>query len=111
MKIKKKAAGLLKLQGLREGRKGILSIDAEMFEVGPYFHPGEVTNLDGDTLEFQKILKQGIRTALQDIFWVWQSDDQEQQSEQQLQIHDPQPHESQHQYIHIVQLFVRDPIL
>ncbi|KAK4274902.1 hypothetical protein QN277_018063 [Acacia crassicarpa] len=96
MKIKKKAAGLLKLQGLREGRKGILSIDAEIFEVAPYFHLVEVKKSDGDTLEFQKILKEGIRPALQDIVWVWQSDDQEQQSEHQPQIHDPQPQESQH---------------
>ncbi|RDX84263.1 CBL-interacting serine/threonine-protein kinase 10, partial [Mucuna pruriens] len=32
MKIKKKAAGLLKLEGFNEGRKGVLSIDAEIFE-------------------------------------------------------------------------------
>ncbi|XP_028768873.1 CBL-interacting serine/threonine-protein kinase 10-like isoform X1 [Neltuma alba] len=94
MKIKKKAAGLLKLEGLKEGRKGILSIDAEIFEVTPYFHLVEVKKSDGDTLEFQKILKEGIRPALQDIVWIWQGDDQSQQSqqsEQQLQTHEPQP--------------------
>ncbi|KAI5408430.1 CBL-interacting serine/threonine-protein kinase 10 [Lathyrus oleraceus] len=92
MKIKKKAAGLLKLEGLNEGRKGFLSIDAEIFEVTPNFHLVEVKKSNGDTLEYQKILKEDIRPALQDIVWVWQSDQplQSQQSDQQLQIHDQQ---------------------
>ncbi|XP_061364846.1 CBL-interacting serine/threonine-protein kinase 10-like [Gastrolobium bilobum] len=90
LKIKKKAAGLLKLEGIDEGRKGILSIDAEIFEVTPSLHLVEVKKSNGDTLEYQKILKEDIRPALQDIVWVWQSDQQLQslQSEQQPQIHD-----------------------
>lgn len=97
MKIKKKAAGLLKLEGIKEGRKGILSIDTEIFEITPFFHLVEVKKSDGDTLEFQKILNEGIRPALQDIVWVWQGDDQEQQtqqSDQQVQINDLQPQQS-----------------
>ncbi|CAK8566055.1 unnamed protein product [Lathyrus sativus] len=92
MKIKKKAAGLLKLEGLDEGRKGVLSIDAEIFEITPNFHLVEVKKSNGDTLEYQKILKEDIRPALQDIVWVWQSDQplQSQLSDQQLQIHDQQ---------------------
>lgn len=92
MKIKKKAAGLLKLEGLTEGRKGVLSIDAEIFEVTPCFHLVEVKKSNGDTLEYQKILKEEIRPALQDIVWVWESDQQlqSQQSEQQLQTDDQQ---------------------
>ncbi|XP_058787877.1 CBL-interacting serine/threonine-protein kinase 10-like [Vicia villosa] len=92
MKIQKKAAGLLKLEGLSEGRKGVLSIDAEIFEVTPNFHLVEVKKSNGDTLEYQKILKEDIRPALQDIVWVWQSDQplQSQQSDRQLQIHDQQ---------------------
>jgi 5'-AMP-activated protein kinase catalytic alpha subunit len=84
MKIKKRAAGLLKLEGVDEGRKGILCIDAEIFEVTPFFHLVEVKKSNGDTLEYQKILNDDIRPALQDIVWVWQGElqEQSQQSEQ-----------------------------
>jgi len=87
MKIKKRAAGLLKLEGVDEGRKGILSVDAEIFEVTPFFHLVEVKKSNGDTLEYQKILNDNIRPALQDIVWVWQGEVQEQpqQLEQQQQ--------------------------
>ncbi|XP_014489662.1 CBL-interacting serine/threonine-protein kinase 10 [Vigna radiata var. radiata] len=92
MKIKKRAGGLLKLEGLEEGRKGVLTIDAEIFEVTPCFHLVEVKKSNGDTLEYQKILKEDIRPALQDIVWVWQSDQQlqSQPSEQELQQTDDQ---------------------
>ncbi|KAK7385614.1 hypothetical protein VNO78_31346 [Psophocarpus tetragonolobus] len=85
--IKKRAAGLLKLQGLHEGKKGVLSIDAEIFEVTPFLHLVEVKKSNGDTLEYDKILKEDIRPALKDIVWVWQGDQQEQsqQLEQQQQ--------------------------
>ncbi|GAU36837.1 hypothetical protein TSUD_213610 [Trifolium subterraneum] len=78
MKIKKRAAGLLKLEGVDEGRKGILCINAEIFEVTPFFHLVEVKKSNGDTLEYQKILNDDIRPALQDIVWVWQGELQEQ---------------------------------
>lgn len=77
MKIKKRAAGLLKLEGLHEGRKGILSIDTEIFEVTPLLHLVEVKKSNGDTLEYEKILKEDIRPALKDVVWVWQGDQQE----------------------------------
>ncbi|OIV95647.1 hypothetical protein TanjilG_01441 [Lupinus angustifolius] len=85
LKISKKAGGLLKLEGLDEGRKGVLSIDAEIFELTPLFHLVEVKKSNGDTLEYQKILNEDIRPSLQDIVWVWQTDQQQQsqQSEQQ----------------------------
>ncbi|KAE9615107.1 putative protein kinase CAMK-CAMKL-CHK1 family [Lupinus albus] len=97
LKINKRAAGLLKLEGLNEGKKGILSIDAEIFEVTPSFHLVEVQKSNGDTLEYQKILNEDIRPALKDIVWVWQSDQQEQsqQSEQQQQKHDQQQQQPQ----------------
>ncbi|WJX37137.1 CBL-interacting serine/threonine-protein kinase 10 [Trifolium repens] len=97
MKIKKKAAGLLKLEGFDEGRKGVLSIDAEIFEVTPNFHLVEVKKSNGDTLEYQKILKEDIRPGLQDIVWVWQTDHQlqSQQSDQQIPIHDQQQQQPQ----------------
>jgi 5'-AMP-activated protein kinase catalytic alpha subunit len=97
MKIKKKAAGLLKLEGFDEGRKGVLSIDAEIFEVTPNFHLVEVKKSNGDTLEYQKILKEDIRPGLHDIVWVWQTDQQlqSQQSDQQIPIHDQQQQQPQ----------------
>ncbi|ESW18853.1 hypothetical protein PHAVU_006G076200 [Phaseolus vulgaris] len=97
MKIKKKAAGLLKLEGLKEGRKGVLTIDAEIFQVTPCFHFVEVKKSNGDTLEYQKILKEEIRPALQDIVWVWQSDQQlqSQTSEEQLHTDDQQQQQPQ----------------
>ncbi|KAK7300813.1 hypothetical protein RJT34_11664 [Clitoria ternatea] len=91
LKIRKRAAGLLKLEGLQEGRKGTLSIDAEIFEVTPLIHLVEVKKSNGDTLEYQKILKEDIRPTLQDIVWVWQGDQQEQQE----LMHDQQQQQSE----------------
>ncbi|KAF8402516.1 hypothetical protein HHK36_010601 [Tetracentron sinense] len=86
LKVKKKDAGLLKMEGMKAGRKGALSIDAEIFEITPSFHLVEVKKSSGDTLEYQKILKQDIRPALKDIVWAWQGDQhQQQQQQQQLQ--------------------------
>jgi 5'-AMP-activated protein kinase catalytic alpha subunit len=84
LKVMKKEGGLLKLEGTKEGRKGVLSIDAEIFEVAPTFHLIEMKKSGGDTLEYQKVLKQEIRPALKDIVWTWQGD-QEQQREQHQQ--------------------------
>ncbi|KAK3218970.1 hypothetical protein Dsin_012940 [Dipteronia sinensis] len=87
LKVTKKAGGLLKLEGLKEGRQGILSIDAEIFQITPNFHLVEVKKSSGDSLEYQKMMKEGIRPALQDIVWVWQG---EQQQQLQLQIDEQQ---------------------
>lgn len=88
LKIKKYDGGLLKLEGLKEGRKGILGIDAEIFEITPCFHLVEMKKSSGDTMEYHKVLKQDIRPALKDIVWTWQG-------EQQQQLELPQ-HEEQH---------------
>ncbi|GFZ01730.1 CBL-interacting protein kinase 2 [Actinidia rufa] len=77
LRVRKKEAGLVKFEGLKEGRKGILSIDAEIFEVTPSFHLVEVKKSDGDTLEYQKVLNEGMRPALQDIVWAWQGEQQQ----------------------------------
>lgn len=90
MKVMKKDKGLLKLEGLKEGRKGILSIDAEIFEVAPTFHLVELKKANGDTLEFQHILREYIRPALRDIVWVWQG-------EQQLELQEHQQQDQQQQ--------------
>ncbi|KAB2038797.1 hypothetical protein ERO13_D03G144800v2 [Gossypium hirsutum] len=94
LKVKKKDAGVLKMERLKEGRKGILSIDAEIFEVTQTFHLVEIKKSNGDTLEYQQILKEEMRPALQDIVWVWQGDQQQQElqyeEQQQLQYEEQQ---------------------
>ncbi|KAK2982432.1 hypothetical protein RJ640_026275 [Escallonia rubra] len=81
LKVKKKEAGLLKLEGPNEGRNGPLSIDVNIYEISPSFHLVEVRKSCGDKLEYQKMMKQDIRPALMDIVWAWQG---EQQQHQQL---------------------------
>ncbi|XP_022874114.1 CBL-interacting protein kinase 2-like [Olea europaea var. sylvestris] len=74
LKASKKDGGLLKFEGSKEGRKGVLSIDAEIFEVTPSFYLVEMKKSNGDTLEYQKMMKQDIRPSLKDIVWTWQGD-------------------------------------
>ncbi|XVE79898.1 hypothetical protein DITRI_Ditri14bG0094100 [Diplodiscus trichospermus] len=89
LKVKKKDAGVMKMEALKEGRKGILAIDAEIFQLTPTFHLVEIKKSNGDTLEYQKILKEDMRPALQDIVWVWQGDQQ-----QPLQQQEPEAEEA-----------------
>ncbi|KAL6576456.1 CBL-interacting protein kinase 2 [Orobanche hederae] len=74
MKVVKKDGGFSKFEELKEGRKGVLSIDADIFEVTPSYHLVEMKKLNGDTLEYQKLMKQEIRSSLKDIVWTWQGD-------------------------------------
>ncbi|XP_072984863.1 CBL-interacting protein kinase 5-like [Typha latifolia] len=74
-KVKKKD-GMVKLQGCTEGRKGLLAIDAEIFEVTPALCVLEVTKSAGDTLEYQKFCNQDLKPSLKDICWTWQGGDQ-----------------------------------
>ncbi|PKU78651.1 CBL-interacting protein kinase 5 [Dendrobium catenatum] len=67
-----KKDGKVKLEGRKEGRKGLLAIDAEIFEVTPSFHFVEVKKSAGDTLEFQQFCDKGLKPSLQDIVWAWQ---------------------------------------
>ncbi|XP_043707461.1 CBL-interacting protein kinase 18-like [Telopea speciosissima] len=78
LKVKKISGGLLKLEGSKEGRKGVLSIDAEIFEVTPSFHMVELKKSSGDTPEYQQILRQDIKPVLNDIVLTWQGDLQQQ---------------------------------
>ncbi|XP_072954258.1 CBL-interacting protein kinase 11 [Typha angustifolia] len=83
LKLKKKDNGVLKMAGLKEGRKGVLELDAEIFEITPSFHLVEMKKTNGDTMEYQKLLKEEVRPALKDIVWAWQGDSQYQQQRQQ----------------------------
>ncbi|XP_066308206.1 CBL-interacting protein kinase 5 [Miscanthus floridulus] len=70
----KKQDGLVKLQGSKEGRKGKLAIDAEIFEVTPAFYVVEVKKSAGDTLEYERFCNKGLRPSLSDICWSSQSE-------------------------------------
>ncbi|KAG6640304.1 hypothetical protein I3843_10G156200 [Carya illinoinensis] len=83
LKVKKKDGGLLKMEGSKEGRKGLLGIDTEIFEITPLFHLVEMKKSSGDTLEYQKMLKQEIRPGLKDIVWTWQGEQQQQQQQEE----------------------------
>lgn len=79
LKIKKKEDGVLKLAAPKEGIKGFLEFDAEIFELAPSFLLIELKKTNGDTLEYQKLVKEEIRPALKDVVWAWQSDRQHEQ--------------------------------
>lgn len=85
LKIKKNDGGLLKIEGSKEGRKGVMGIDAEIFEITPFFHLVEMKKSSGDTVEYQKVVKQDIRPALKDIVWSWQGEQQREQLQLQEQ--------------------------
>ncbi|XP_077243803.1 CBL-interacting serine/threonine-protein kinase 23-like isoform X2 [Tasmannia lanceolata] len=58
----------MKLQGSKTGRKGHLSVAAEIFEVAPSLYMVELRKSKGDTLEFHKFYK-NLSTGLKDIVW------------------------------------------
>ncbi|XP_075485872.1 CBL-interacting protein kinase 2-like [Primulina tabacum] len=89
LKIMKKDGGLLKFEGSKAGRKGVLSIEAEIFEIAPDFHLVEMKKTNGDTLEFQKMMKQDVRPSLKDIVWTWQSD--QPLADRQLELSESEP--------------------
>lgn len=75
--VKKKDGGVIQFQGSKVGRKGHLGMEAEIFEITPLFHLIEMKKTSGDTIEYQKMLKEEIRPALKDIVWTWQGKPQE----------------------------------
>lgn len=77
--VKDNANGLVKLQGRREGRKGQLAIDAEIFEVTPSFSIIEVKKAAGDTLEYQEFCDHNLKPSLKDVVWAWQGNVQPEQ--------------------------------
>ncbi|CAL5023873.1 unnamed protein product [Urochloa decumbens] len=84
LKVKKKENGVLKLAAPKEGIKGFLELNAEIFELAPSFLLVELNKTNGDTIEYRKLVKDEIRPALKDMVWVWQSD-RHQQCEQNMQ--------------------------
>ena len=64
----------VKMQGTTEGRKGKLTVAAEVFEVAPEVSLVEFSKSAGDTLEYKKFCEEDLRPALKDIVWSWQGD-------------------------------------
>ncbi|CAK9182880.1 unnamed protein product [Ilex paraguariensis] len=64
----------VRLLGPSEGRKGRLSVTAEVFEVAPEVAVVEFSKSSGDTLEYAKFCDEDVRPALKDIVWTWQGD-------------------------------------
>lgn len=64
----------LKLRGVSEGRKGKLSVTAEVFEVAPEVAVVEFSKSSGDTLEYRKFCDEDVRPGLKDIVWSWQGE-------------------------------------
>jgi len=89
LKFTYKDNGVLNLATTKEGRKGMLELDAEIFEIAPSFLLVELKKTNGDTLEYQKMMKDDIRPSLKNIVWAWQGDQQQtrilRQAEQQQQ--------------------------
>nr|AMQ78439.1 CIPK26 [Stipa purpurea] len=90
LKIKKKENGVLKLAAPKEGMKGFLELDAEVFELAPSLLLVELKKTNGDTIEYRQLMKDEIRPALNDVVWAWQGDshpqpEQSMQGEQQQQ--------------------------
>ncbi|KAE7995857.1 hypothetical protein FH972_000622 [Carpinus fangiana] len=80
-----KEGGKVTLQGSKEGRKGQLAIDAEIFEVTPSFYVVEVKKAAGDTFEYRNFYNEDLKPSLKDIVWTWDGSDQQQQQQQQPQ--------------------------
>jgi 5'-AMP-activated protein kinase catalytic alpha subunit len=91
LKVKKKENGILKLAAPKEGKKGVLELDAEIFEVAPSLLLVELKKTNGDTMEYQKLVKEEIRPALKDIVWVWQDDQHQHSHPPESLLPPPQP--------------------
>ncbi|GAB2289105.1 CBL-interacting serine/threonine-protein kinase 6 [Dionaea muscipula] len=66
----KKDESRVRLQRQERGRKGKLSIAAEIFAVTPSFLVVEVKKDHGDTMEYNQFCSKELRPALKDIVWT-----------------------------------------
>lgn len=73
-KVQKKDGGIMKMERTKRGRKGVVAVDAEIFEVTPSFHMVEMKMTNGDTVEYEKLWQEDIRPALKDIVWAYQGE-------------------------------------
>lgn len=66
----KKSESWVRLQGQEKGRKGKLTIAADIFAMTPSFVVVEVKKDNGDTLEYNQFCRKELRPALKDIVWT-----------------------------------------
>ncbi|GAA0169106.1 hypothetical protein LIER_23659 [Lithospermum erythrorhizon] len=66
----------MRLENVKAGRKGNLSVATQVFQVGPSLHMVEVRKSKGDTLEFHKFYK-NLSTGLEDVVWKTEEDMQQ----------------------------------
>lgn len=66
MRVSKKDGGLIELERSKEGRDGVMSIEAEISVVTPVLHLVEVRRRCGDPAEYEKVLNEVIRPRLVD---------------------------------------------
>ncbi|KAL3653406.1 CBL-interacting protein kinase 18 [Castilleja foliolosa] len=77
LRVTKKEQGYMRLEGSSdEGRNGNLSMDVRIFEITPLFHLVEVEKRRGDSIDYQGLIREGMRPALKDIIWAWQGEQQ-----------------------------------
>ncbi|KAJ8552910.1 hypothetical protein K7X08_020303 [Anisodus acutangulus] len=72
LEIKKKEGGFLRLEGLNESRYATLCIDVQIFEITQSYYLVELRRSCGDAIEYQNMVTQAIRPALEEIVWDWQ---------------------------------------
>ncbi|KAL8209989.1 hypothetical protein R6Q57_006721 [Mikania cordata] len=65
----------VKMEATEKGRKGVLTVTAEVFEMVTGMTVVEFSKDSGDTLEYEKFCEEDVRPALKDIVWTWQGDD------------------------------------
>lgn len=71
--LKKDGGGFLRLvqQPGEQGKEAVV-LDVEVLEFTPSFHLVEIKKIAGDSLEYQRMIKQDIKPAVNDIVWAWQ---------------------------------------
>ncbi|XP_051137422.1 CBL-interacting serine/threonine-protein kinase 5-like [Andrographis paniculata] len=74
----------LRMLGSSEGRKGRLSVTAEVFKVAPEVTVVEFSKFSGDTLEYVKFREEEMRPSLRDVVWTWQGESPLRQSQSQM---------------------------
>ncbi|KAL8161066.1 hypothetical protein V2J09_012555 [Rumex salicifolius] len=70
--LKKDGGGFLRLTQPGEQGKESVVLDVEVFEFTPSFHLVEIKKIGGDSIEYQRMIKQDIKPAIKDIVWAWQ---------------------------------------
>lgn len=71
LKVITKTGGLLNMEAAKSGIKGVMSINAEIFQITPNYHLVEIKKINGDILEYHNFMNQSMRPALEDIVWAW----------------------------------------